>query len=99
MKLFEHEAKEIFRAVGMPTPPGGAAKTPEEASSHVERHIPNFNPDPKINEAEEISRKQLIQSSTEQYRKLMRQAEGETPLERISRFFKLPALMKRRKKE
>ncbi|MFW9850459.1 MAG: ADP-forming succinate--CoA ligase subunit beta [Candidatus Thorarchaeota archaeon] len=31
MKLFEHEAKEIFKAFGMPTPPGGVAKTPEEA--------------------------------------------------------------------
>ena len=36
MKLFEHEAKEIFRAVGMPTPPGGAAKTPEEAKKRAE---------------------------------------------------------------
>jgi succinyl-CoA synthetase beta subunit len=31
MKLFEHEAKDIFRKVGMPTPPGGVARTPEEA--------------------------------------------------------------------
>ena len=31
MKLFEHEAKDIFRAFGMPTPPGGVAYTPEEA--------------------------------------------------------------------
>ena len=31
MKLFEHEAKDIFRAFRMPTPPGGVAKTPEEA--------------------------------------------------------------------
>jgi succinyl-CoA synthetase beta subunit len=31
MKLFEHEAKDIFRAFGMQTPPGGVAKTPEEA--------------------------------------------------------------------
>ncbi len=31
MKLFEHEAKEIFRSFGMPTPPGGVAYTPEEA--------------------------------------------------------------------
>ena len=31
MKLFEHEAKDIFRAFGMPTPPGGVAKTPEDA--------------------------------------------------------------------
>ncbi|MHA1962455.1 MAG: ADP-forming succinate--CoA ligase subunit beta [Candidatus Thorarchaeota archaeon] len=33
MKLFEHEAKDIFRAFRMPTPPGGVAKTPEEAKS------------------------------------------------------------------
>ena len=32
MKLFEHEAKEIFRAFGMPTPPGGVAYTSTEAS-------------------------------------------------------------------
>ncbi|MFX0106874.1 MAG: ADP-forming succinate--CoA ligase subunit beta [Candidatus Hodarchaeota archaeon] len=31
MKLFEHEAKDIFRLVGMPTPPGGVASTPIEA--------------------------------------------------------------------
>jgi len=31
MKLFEHEAKDIFRQFGMPTPPGGVARTPEEA--------------------------------------------------------------------
>ncbi len=31
MKLFEHEAKDIFRAFGMPTPQGGVAHTPEEA--------------------------------------------------------------------
>lgn len=31
MKLFEFEAKNIFRAFGMPTPPGGVAYTPEEA--------------------------------------------------------------------
>ena len=31
MKLFEHEAKDIFRAFGMPTPPGGVAETPEDA--------------------------------------------------------------------
>ncbi|MCK4484202.1 MAG: acetate--CoA ligase family protein, partial [Candidatus Thorarchaeota archaeon] len=31
MKLLEHEAKDIFRAFNMPTPPGGVAKTPEEA--------------------------------------------------------------------
>ncbi|UCE09429.1 MAG: ADP-forming succinate--CoA ligase subunit beta [Candidatus Thorarchaeota archaeon] len=31
MKLFEHEAKDIFRAFRMPTPPGGVAKTPQEA--------------------------------------------------------------------
>ena len=35
MKLFEHEAKEIFRAFGMPTPPGGVARTPEEAMSRA----------------------------------------------------------------
>ena len=31
MKLFEHEAKEIFRSFKMPTPPGGVAWTPAEA--------------------------------------------------------------------
>ncbi|MGY5875068.1 MAG: ADP-forming succinate--CoA ligase subunit beta [Candidatus Thorarchaeota archaeon] len=31
MKLLEHEAKEIFRAFKMPIPPGGVARTPEEA--------------------------------------------------------------------
>ncbi len=31
MKLFEHEAKDIFRTFNMPTPPGGVAKTPTEA--------------------------------------------------------------------
>ncbi|MGQ4913015.1 MAG: ADP-forming succinate--CoA ligase subunit beta [Candidatus Thorarchaeota archaeon] len=36
MKLFEHEAKDIFRAFGMPTPPGGVAKTPEEAKKRAE---------------------------------------------------------------
>ncbi|MFW9918661.1 MAG: ADP-forming succinate--CoA ligase subunit beta [Candidatus Thorarchaeota archaeon] len=35
MKLFEHEAKEIFRAFGMPTPPGGVARTPEEAKQRA----------------------------------------------------------------
>jgi len=35
MKLFEHEAKEIFRAFGMPTPPGGVARTPEEAKKRA----------------------------------------------------------------
>ena len=35
MKLFEHEAKEIFRAFKMPTPPGGVAKTPEEAKKRA----------------------------------------------------------------
>lgn len=36
MKLLEHEAKEIFRAFGMPTPPGGVAKTPAEARKRAE---------------------------------------------------------------
>jgi len=36
MKLFEHEAKEIFRAFKMPTPPGGFAKTPAEAKKRAE---------------------------------------------------------------
>ncbi|MDF1540720.1 MAG: ADP-forming succinate--CoA ligase subunit beta [Candidatus Thorarchaeota archaeon] len=36
MKLFEHEAKEIFRAFGMPTPPGGVARTPAEARKRAE---------------------------------------------------------------
>ena len=31
MKLFEHEAKDVFSEFGMPTPPGGVARTPEEA--------------------------------------------------------------------
>ncbi|MHA1577699.1 MAG: ADP-forming succinate--CoA ligase subunit beta [Candidatus Thorarchaeota archaeon] len=31
MKLHEHEAKDIFRAFKMPTPPGGVAMTPAEA--------------------------------------------------------------------
>lgn len=31
MKLFEHEAKDIFRAFNLPTPPGGLARTPKEA--------------------------------------------------------------------
>jgi succinyl-CoA synthetase beta subunit len=31
MKLFEHEAKDIFRAFGMPTPSGGVAYTSAEA--------------------------------------------------------------------
>ncbi len=35
MKLFEHEAKDIFRAFKMPTPPGGVAKTPEEAKERA----------------------------------------------------------------
>lgn len=35
MKLFEHEAKEIFRAFNMPTPPGGFAKTPAEAKKRA----------------------------------------------------------------
>jgi succinyl-CoA synthetase beta subunit len=35
MKLFEHEAKDIFRAFKMPTPPGGVARTPEEAQARA----------------------------------------------------------------
>ncbi|MHA2083894.1 MAG: ADP-forming succinate--CoA ligase subunit beta [Candidatus Thorarchaeota archaeon] len=35
MKLFEHEAKEIFRAYGMPTPPGGVVRTPQEAKKRA----------------------------------------------------------------
>jgi succinyl-CoA synthetase beta subunit len=35
MKLFEHEAKDIFRAFKMPTPPGGVAKTSKEASKRA----------------------------------------------------------------
>ncbi|MHA1924528.1 MAG: ADP-forming succinate--CoA ligase subunit beta [Candidatus Thorarchaeota archaeon] len=35
MKLFEHEAKDIFRAFGMPTPPGGVARTAEEAKKQA----------------------------------------------------------------
>ncbi|MFX0054805.1 MAG: ADP-forming succinate--CoA ligase subunit beta [Promethearchaeota archaeon] len=35
MKLFEHEAKDVFRAFGMPTPPGGVARTPDEAKKRA----------------------------------------------------------------
>ncbi|MHA1943857.1 MAG: ATP-grasp domain-containing protein, partial [Candidatus Thorarchaeota archaeon] len=35
MKLFEHEAKDIFRAFKMPTPPGGFARTPKEAKERA----------------------------------------------------------------
>jgi len=35
MKLFEHEAKEIFRIFKIPTPPGGFAKTPAEAKERA----------------------------------------------------------------
>ncbi|MCK5265478.1 MAG: acetate--CoA ligase family protein, partial [Candidatus Thorarchaeota archaeon] len=35
MKLFEHEAKDIFRAFKMPTPPGGVAMTPKEAKERA----------------------------------------------------------------
>ena len=35
MKLFEHEAKDIFQAFKMPTPPGGVAMTPEEAKERA----------------------------------------------------------------
>ncbi|MHA1480397.1 MAG: ADP-forming succinate--CoA ligase subunit beta [Candidatus Thorarchaeota archaeon] len=35
MKLHEHEAKDIFRAFKMPTPPGGVAMTPEEAKKRA----------------------------------------------------------------
>ncbi len=35
MKLFEHEAKEIFRTFKMPTPPGGFAKTSAEAKKRA----------------------------------------------------------------
>ncbi len=35
MKLFEHEAKEIFRTFKMPIPAGGAAKTPAEAKKRA----------------------------------------------------------------
>jgi succinyl-CoA synthetase beta subunit len=35
MKLFEHEAKDIFRAFNIPTPPGGVARTPEEAEKRA----------------------------------------------------------------
>ena len=33
MKLHEYQAKEIFRAFGIPTPPGKVARTPEEAEA------------------------------------------------------------------
>ncbi len=36
MKLFEYEAKDIFRTFGVPLPPGGVAKTPEEARRRAE---------------------------------------------------------------
>ena len=32
MRLFEYEAKEAFRQVGLPLPPSGLAATPEEAA-------------------------------------------------------------------
>jgi succinyl-CoA synthetase beta subunit len=35
MKLFEHEAKDIFRAFSIPTPPGGVARTPAEAKARA----------------------------------------------------------------
>ncbi len=35
MKLFEHEAKDIFRAFNMPTPSGGVARTPKEAKERA----------------------------------------------------------------
>lgn len=35
MKLFEHEAKEIFRSFKMPTPAGGVAMTPTEAKKRA----------------------------------------------------------------
>ncbi|NHJ12618.1 MAG: ADP-forming succinate--CoA ligase subunit beta [Candidatus Thorarchaeota archaeon] len=35
MKLFEHEAKEIFRSFGIPIPPGGVAYTAEEAKTRA----------------------------------------------------------------
>ena len=35
MKLFEHEAKDIFRAFKMLTPPGGVAMTPKEAKERA----------------------------------------------------------------
>ncbi|MFW9798571.1 MAG: ADP-forming succinate--CoA ligase subunit beta [Candidatus Thorarchaeota archaeon] len=35
MKLFEHEAKDIFRAFKMPTPTGGVARTPKEAKERA----------------------------------------------------------------
>jgi succinyl-CoA synthetase beta subunit len=35
MKLFEHEAKDIFRAFKMPTPPGGVALDPKEAKERA----------------------------------------------------------------
>jgi succinyl-CoA synthetase beta subunit len=35
MKLYEHEAKDIFRSFEVPVPPGGLAKTPEEAGNRA----------------------------------------------------------------
>jgi len=35
MKLFEHEAKEIFKSFKMPTPAGGVAKTPADAKKRA----------------------------------------------------------------
>ncbi|MHA2323293.1 MAG: ATP-grasp domain-containing protein, partial [Candidatus Thorarchaeota archaeon] len=35
MKLFEHEAKDIFRTFKMPTPPGGVVRTPKEAKERA----------------------------------------------------------------
>ncbi|MFW9869597.1 MAG: ADP-forming succinate--CoA ligase subunit beta [Candidatus Thorarchaeota archaeon] len=35
MKLFEHEAKDIFRNFKLPTPPGGVAETPKDAKERA----------------------------------------------------------------
>ncbi|HEX9886524.1 MAG TPA: ADP-forming succinate--CoA ligase subunit beta [Longimicrobiales bacterium] len=37
MDIHEYQAKEIFRAAGMPVPPGDVATTPEEAQALAER--------------------------------------------------------------
>ncbi|NWF94950.1 MAG: ADP-forming succinate--CoA ligase subunit beta [Candidatus Thorarchaeota archaeon] len=37
MKLFEHEAKDVFRTFNIPMPPGGLARTPAEASEVAKR--------------------------------------------------------------
>ena len=37
MKIHEYQAKELFRAKGIPVPPGEIATTPEEARAIAQR--------------------------------------------------------------